>query len=125
MTTTRPIFGCFFSEKIQVHRPVDYLVKPIKKDVLIRKVRKHIKTDARWKALKRDAVIWHEGIQPADFIQFKEFLFAKLKLNPDKKYKFFNTPPSKIYRISSKIGISNSKMAQYIAKFLELPYPIL
>ncbi|NQT70908.1 MAG: Flp pilus assembly complex ATPase component TadA [Desulfobacteraceae bacterium] len=101
---------------------VDYLVKPINKDVLIRKVRKHIKTDARWKALKRDAVIWHEGIQPADFIQFKEFLFDQLKLNPDKKYTFFNILPSKIYRISSEIGINNSKMAQYIAKFLKLPY---
>ncbi|MBC8432565.1 MAG: Flp pilus assembly complex ATPase component TadA [Desulfobacterales bacterium] len=101
---------------------VDYLVKPIEKDALIRKVRKHIKTDARWKALKRDAVIWHEGIQPADFIQFKEFLFAKLKLNPDKKYELFNIAPSKIYSISSKIGINNRKMAQYIAKFLKLPY---
>lgn len=101
---------------------VDYLVKPIEKDVLRRKVRQHIKTDARWKALKRDTVIWHEGIQPADFIQFKEFLFDQLKLNPDKKYTFFNISPSKIYKISSEIGINNSKMAQYIAKFLKLPY---
>ena len=101
---------------------VDYLVKPIQKDVLIHKVQTHIKTDIRWKALKKDVVTWYERILPADFIQFKEFLFAQLNLNPEKKYKFFNISPSKLYSISSGIGINNTKMAQYVAKFLKLPY---
>lgn len=101
---------------------VDYLVKPIQKDILIHKVHTHIKTDARWKELQKDAVTWHERILPADFIQFKEFLFAQLNLNPEKKYELSNTSPSKIYSISSDIGINNSKMAQYIAEFLKLPY---
>ena len=101
---------------------VDYLVKPIQKDILIDKVHKHIKTDIRWKELQKDAVAWHERILPADFIQFKEFLFDQLNLNPEKKYKFSNTSPSKIYSISSDMGINNSKMAQYIAEFLNLSY---
>ncbi|MBW1855927.1 MAG: Flp pilus assembly complex ATPase component TadA, partial [Deltaproteobacteria bacterium] len=101
---------------------VDYLVKPVQKDILIHKVRVHIKTDARWKELQKDAVTWYERIQPADFIQFREFLFAQLDLNPEDKYKFSNVSPSKIYSISSDIGINNSKVAQYIADFLKLPY---
>ncbi len=101
---------------------VDYLVKPIQKDILIDKVHKHIKTDIRWKELQKDAVAWHERILPADFIQFKEFLFDQLNLNPEKKYKFSNTSPSKIYSICSDMGINNSKMAQYIAEFLNLSY---
>jgi type II secretory ATPase GspE/PulE/Tfp pilus assembly ATPase PilB-like protein/DNA-binding response OmpR family regulator len=101
---------------------VDYLVKPIQKDILVDKVHKHIKTDARWKELQKYAVAWHERILPADFIQFKEFLFDQFNLNPEKKYELSNTSPSKIYSISSDIGINNSKMAQYIAEFLKLPY---
>ncbi|MBW2077774.1 MAG: response regulator [Deltaproteobacteria bacterium] len=63
---------------------VDYLVKPIQKDILIHKVHKHLKTDARWKKLQKNAVAWHERILPADFIQFKEFLFDQLTLNHEK-----------------------------------------
>ena len=101
---------------------VDYLVKPIQKDILIDKVHKHIKTDARWKELQKDVVAWHERILPADFIQFKEFLFDQFNLNPEKKYELSNTSPSKIYSISSAIGINSSKIAQYIAEFLNLAY---
>jgi len=101
---------------------VDYLVKPIQKDILIHKVHTHIKTDARWKELQKDAVAWHERIVPADFIQFKEFLFDQLNLNPEKKFELSNISPSEIYSISSDMGIDNSKMAQYIAEFLKLPY---
>jgi len=101
---------------------VDYLVKPIQKDILIEKVRAHIKTDIRWKELQRDAVAWHERILPADFIQFKESLFDQLNLSPEKKYELSNTSPSKIYSISSAIAINSSKMAQHIAEFSNLPY---
>jgi len=101
---------------------VDYLVKPIQKDILIHKVHTHIKTDARWKELQKDAVAWHERILPADFIQFKEFLFDQLSLDPEKRYQFSNILPSNIYSISSDIGIDNNKVAQYIAEFLKLPY---
>ncbi|MFH1624370.1 MAG: ATPase, T2SS/T4P/T4SS family [Pseudomonadota bacterium] len=101
---------------------VDYLVKPIQKDTLIQKVRKHIKTDIRWKALHEEAVAWYERMQPGDFIQFKEFLFNELGLNPEEKYRFSKISPTKIYSISSDLGIGNGKMAQYVAKFLRLPY---
>lgn len=101
---------------------VDYLVKPIQKDILLESVRKHLKTSSRWKELQKGAVKWYEMISPADFIQFKEFLFAQLHLSPEQKYNYSSTAPSKIYEISSAIGISDRQMAQYIAEFLKLPH---
>jgi general secretion pathway protein E len=100
----------------------DYLVKPIKKDDLLQKIRKHIKTDTQWKELRKNARRWREKLLPSNFLHFKEFLFAQIALEPEKWYKFSNLPPQKIYLISEAVEISKSKIAQLIAKFLEVPY---
>ncbi|MDO9529434.1 MAG: ATPase, T2SS/T4P/T4SS family [Syntrophales bacterium] len=101
---------------------VDYLVKPVRKDLLMEKVSKHLQTNSRWKEIQEDVKSWYERIQPADFIKFKESLFEQLNLDPEKKFKFANTPPSMIYSISSDIGTNESKTAKHIAEFLKLPY---
>ncbi|MBC8199749.1 MAG: Flp pilus assembly complex ATPase component TadA [Desulfobacterales bacterium] len=100
----------------------DYLVKPIKKDDLMQKIRKHIKTDIQWKELRADAGAWYERLLPSEFIQFKEFLFAQLSLGHEKKYKLSNISPQKIYSIYRVAETNNSRIAQYIAEFLKLPY---
>ncbi|MEA1935730.1 MAG: ATPase, T2SS/T4P/T4SS family [Thermodesulfobacteriota bacterium] len=100
----------------------DYLIKPIKKDILTEKVRTHIKTDIKWKELQEDAGTWYERVLPASFIQFKEFLFDKLNLNPEERYKFSSISTSEIYSISLDAGIDENLMAKYIAEFLKLPY---
>ncbi len=101
----------------------DYLVKPIKKDDLLQKIRKHIKTDTQWKELRKNDRGWREKLLPSEFLQFKEFLFAQIALEPEKRYKFSNIPPQKIYLISGAVKISKSKIAQLIAKFLKVPCP--
>lgn len=100
----------------------DYLVKPIKKDDLLQKIRKHIKTDTQWKELRKNDRGWREKLLPSNFLQFKEFLFDQIALEPEKWYKFSNLPPQKIYLISKAVEISKSKIAQLIAKFLKVPY---
>lgn len=100
----------------------DYLVKPIKKNDLLQKIRKHIKTDTQWKELRKNARRWREKLLPSEFLQFKEFLFDQIALEPEKRYKFSNIPPQKIYLIYRDIEISKSKTAQLIAKFLKIPY---
>jgi type II secretory ATPase GspE/PulE/Tfp pilus assembly ATPase PilB-like protein/CheY-like chemotaxis protein len=100
----------------------DYLVKPIKKDDLMQKIRKHIKTDIQWKELREDAGVWYEKLLPSEFIQFKEFLFTQLSTGPEQRYKFSNISPQKIYSISRAAGINNNNIAQYIAEFLKLTY---
>ncbi len=99
----------------------DYLVKPIKKDDLLQKIRKHIKTDTQWKELRKHDRGWREKLLPSEFLQFKEFLFAQIALDPEKRHKFSNIPPQKIYSISKAVEISESKIAQLIAKFLKIP----
>ena len=100
----------------------DYLVKPIKKDDLLQKIRKHIKTDTQWKELRKNAVRWSEKLLPSNFLHFKEFFFNQIALEPEKRDKFSNIPPQKIYLISGAVEISESKIAQLIAKFLKIPY---
>ena len=100
----------------------DYLVKPIKKDDFLQKVHKHIKTDTQWKELRKNDRGWREKLLPSEFLQFKEFLFTQIALEPEKWYKFSSIPPQKIYLISKAVEISKSKIAQLIAKFLKVPY---
>ncbi|MBN2255062.1 MAG: response regulator, partial [Deltaproteobacteria bacterium] len=92
---------------------VDYLVKPVRKDLLVKKVSEYLQTNSRWKEIREDVKSWYERIQSADFIKFKEYLFERLKLDPERKIKFANIPPSRIYSISADIGTSEGKMAQY------------
>ena len=100
---------------------VDYLVKPIKKDVLIDKVSTHIKTNTRWKKLRKSRRTWDQRILPADFIQFKEFMFDQLKVEPEKRLQLSDVSAAKIYSLASELGSSKSEIAQFIAEFLKLP----
>ena len=101
---------------------VDYLVKPLQKEALLQKVRKHVVTDMRWKSQPKKPIPWHKRIQPGDFIKFKEFIFSQLKLKPEDKYQYAKTPPANIYTLAAEMGVSENKMAQYIAEYLQLPY---
>ena len=100
----------------------DYLVKPIRKNILAEKIAIHLQTNAQWNKLQVDEGAWHEKVQPSDFIQFKEFVFDKLGMASEKRYLFSNTIPPDIYTISADMGIGEDAMAQYIARFLKLPY---
>ena len=101
---------------------VDYLVKPVKKELLLEIIRKHIKTDTLWKTLHEEKVAWYERIQQGHYIKFKEYLFERLNLGSEEKYILSDTAATKIYDLCSKTGIKTSKMAQYIADFLSLSY---
>ena len=101
---------------------VDYLVKPIQKDILLQKVSTYIKTNVQWKKLHDRPKIRDKKVLPTDFNQFKEFLFDRLNLNSDKRCKFSNISESDIYSISLELGTDNDTIAQYMAEFLKLPY---
>jgi len=100
----------------------DYLVKPVKKDILTAKIEAHIQTNAQWNGLHADDRSWQEKVQSSDFIQFKEFVSDKLGMDTEKRYRFSSTAPSDIYTVSADMKISEDLMAQHIAQFLKLPY---
>jgi CheY-like chemotaxis protein len=105
---------------------VDYLVKPIQKDLLLHKVRSHLKTNTRWQELRQGAAPRGPGILPSDFLHFKGFVAEQLHLPPDKQEKLLATAPSEIYSLSSGLGLPHNQMAKYMAEFLNLLYlPLL
>ena len=101
---------------------VDYLVKPVEKQALLDTIQAHLRTSLQWKALRTTGVSMADGIQPADFVRFKEFLAAQLSLTPEKKAQIAKTPPAKLYAASSLLGIDEQRIAQALATFLKLPY---
>ncbi|MEA1990953.1 MAG: ATPase, T2SS/T4P/T4SS family [Thermodesulfobacteriota bacterium] len=101
---------------------VDYLVKPIQKNILLQKVSTHIKTNAQWEKLRDRPQKYEKKAPPTSFNQFKEFLFDRLNLNSDKRNELSNISESDIYSTSLELGTDNSTIAQYMAEFLKLSY---
>lgn len=101
---------------------VDYLVKPLEQRALLEKIRTHLRTSLQWKALSKKSVSRTDGIQPADFVQFKEFLSEQLRLPPEKKAAVAKTPPAKLYATSSLLELDDRWIAQAIAAFFKMPY---
>ncbi len=102
---------------------VDYIVKPIQKDVLLGKIRSYLKTNSGWRELKKqEALPRDRRLLPFDFIQFKDSLLDQFQLPSEEREKFSRITPAEVYAISPKLGIDGRQMAQYMAKFLRLPY---
>ncbi len=100
----------------------DYLVKPIRKNLLLEMIEKHLQTNSNWKQLQKGEVAWQEKVQPSDFIRFKEFLCNEAKLASDLRFKISNAVTSGIYEAAEGLGIAQESTAQYIARYTGLPY---
>ncbi len=101
---------------------VDYLVKPIKRESLLSIIEKHLKTRRRWEKLAESSKDIKKRIKPLDFERFLKFLSYSLDLPKENKKQLLRIPPRELYSFSSKINISNKKMAEYISGFLGFPY---
>ena len=101
---------------------VDYLTKPITRERLLEKIEEHIKTDETWKAIHRDTIPWHKKLQSANFLQFKEFLFRRFDVDPEKKFTIAKITPAHIFQIATHLEISESTVAHFIAEFMDIPY---
>ncbi|MBN2373974.1 Flp pilus assembly complex ATPase component TadA [bacterium] len=101
---------------------VDYIVKPIQKEVLLSKVSSHLKTNFKWKEIKNNTLAGDVNIMPSDFIRFKDYLSEKLNLSYEAKERLSTVAASNIYSITEHLGIQNNQMARYISDFLNRPY---
>jgi len=100
----------------------DYMVKPIRKKLLIEKIKKHLETNLNWSRLHEEGKSWQHKIQPSDFVEFQDFLCEKLKVSSEVRFKLSKTIPSKLYSKAGGLGIPEETIAQQIAKFTGLPY---
>ncbi len=101
---------------------VDYLVKPIKKDVLLEMVQRHLRNTACWSTLLALKPTWTDRAQPESFVEFREFLVTTLDLAPEACEQCRRMPPSDVYLIAALAGITTNRLSQYIAEHVGLPY---
>ncbi|MDH4185486.1 MAG: type II/IV secretion system protein [Nitrospira sp.] len=62
------------------------------------------------------------AVQPGDFVRFKEFLARKLALSAEQQAAVAKTIPAKLYTLLPQLNLSEDRLAQYIAEFLQLTY---
>ena len=101
---------------------VDYLVKPIKKDVLLDMVQKHLTNTARWSELLALRPTWSAKDQPHAFMEFKEFITKALDLTGKAREQCLGIAPGDVYTIATVATIATNRLSQYIAEFMGLTY---
>jgi type II secretory ATPase GspE/PulE/Tfp pilus assembly ATPase PilB-like protein/DNA-binding response OmpR family regulator len=101
---------------------VDYLMKPIDREILLAKVEHHLQTSQSWQDLRNPFPSFRDRMNPADFTGFKKFLIQQLTLSDPEGEILSEIQPSEVY--SSPLGatITPRKMAESIAQFLGVPY---
>ena len=100
---------------------VDYLIKPVEKNILLAKAEEQIKTRHRWKKLKEDFILGDGTVHPVSFSRFKQSLIDRLDLSPEISDSLAATAPLDIYKICEPIGIPQGQMTAWMADFLSFP----
>lgn len=96
---------------------VDYLTKPIQKNILVSKIDLYMETKRQWRKLA------DKGKKPStSFSKFKQFLYNKLVLNQDKRERCERISPAELYSMAAEIGMGNKTFCQCIAEFTGLSY---
>ena len=102
----------------------DHLAKPIRKDILLKKIDEQIKTSSRWQKLKTRIAAKGEIVQPpAIFSQFKQSLlnFVEPAQAARIRDRLSALAPQDIYNICEPMGIPPRQMTGWISEFLSIP----
>ncbi len=101
---------------------VDYIVKPFDPQALLDKVQACLQTTTRWQVLQQSVDLRPKRSKPANFWEFREFLFEQLRLPHEKQTLVADVRPAMLYTMASLLGIDERQIAQALAAFLKLPY---
>ncbi len=104
---------------------VDYIVKPIKKDMLLGKIKQHINTNSRWKKIEckdSSATLSEKTESSHDFNTFKYYLFDKLDLSQIIRSKYSNLSGNEVYSIIVDAGIEEDVISKHISDYLKITY---
>jgi len=113
---------------------VDFISKPVGRDMLLRVIEKHINSRYKWNSLikteeEKEKLIIEGKIKKTSivkgktFTEFKTFLFDLLNLSSDKIKHLINIRPSEIYStLTRELFITNKKLVEYISTFMEIEY---
>ncbi len=101
---------------------VDFLVKPVPRDLLLQKVRSHLETNTRSQETSGRTVAKEQRTLLSDFIHFKDFLAEKVNLTSDGQQKLSAATPNGIYEFCSTVGMVSNQLARLMAEFLKVSY---
>lgn len=101
---------------------VDYLTKPINKEILINVIKKHLLKSKEWDAMHRKAEYAESQSSLPSFNKFREFLSIKLNLSLEVRNKISNIGVFKLYSMAPELGITTRHLARFIAENTGLPY---
>ncbi len=100
----------------------DHIAKPVRKDILLAKIKEQLKTTLRWRKLKKRIALRAETVPaPATFSQFKNALIELIAPAEEIRDLLTETKPLEIYNICEPMGIPQRQMTEWIADFLSLP----
>lgn len=95
---------------------IDYFVKPIHRDSLLKAIAKHLKTKSCWNNFKKETSGW-DIAQPLSFTQFKDFLRKKINLPLDKIEELSQIKITEIYSKARHFNLSTSELVHNIVQF--------
>jgi type IV pilus assembly protein PilB len=101
---------------------VDFIAKPVQKDILLDKIKYHLLNKKCWENIRSHISKIGIGIIPSTFIEFKKYLLQKLKSIPDIEQKINGINFMNIYSSIEKTKISSKELAKMIAGFLNISY---
>ncbi len=101
---------------------VDYILKPIKEELLIQKIKSNLEKSIIWKEFLRELPSSRINIIESKFIKFKEYLYKQLESKENILDLLYRLEPINLYSISSLVQLSDKKLAEFVSDFLNLEY---
>jgi type IV pilus assembly protein PilB len=116
---------------------VDYLVKPITEEGVVRAVKQHLGTRQRFSEVRQIASMpvprdtatrtdapgrWDARLLSGGFARFKDFLAGRLALPADRAKGLARLTPAALYSGTAELGIAARAVAEAMAAFLSIPY---
>lgn len=113
-----------------------FLVKPVKKTVLIGTIETHLKVKSQWALLDAETRSLRDRLREADFSRFVGFLtflgnkgaltMKGLSMDDERIAMARDIPSSDLYSLCDLYGLNDRSMSKLIADYLQLPWhPIL
>lgn len=101
---------------------VDYLIKPIDKEKLIKTIKTNLRKSNEWDLMDRKAKFSEIQKFHPDFRKFRGFLFLKLGLPSNERNKIKSVRIFQLYSIAPELGITSRHLAKFIAENTGLSY---
>lgn len=96
---------------------VNYLVKPVQQEKLLRTVRRHLSAREHWQLLGAE-----KPSRASDFRGFLDFVFKELRVPEPKRARFGGLTTDRVYTLAAELGVEKQVLARHLAAYTGRPY---